>query len=136
MYQSRINPITKFPQEGYVIYSQKTLKLGTSALDSINVKRMVLDVKRVVVDAALKTVWEQNVENTRNNFVSVTTSLMGTIQVKQGIERFKVICNDTNNTRNDAEENRLNGRIEFVPTRAVEFIAINFIVTRSGVEFV
>ena len=136
MYQARINPITKFPNEGYVIFSQKTLKLGTSALDSINVKRMVLEVKRLVVEAALKQVWEQISEDLRGKFAQTATFLLSGVQLKQGIEKFKVVCDSSNNTAADVDDNRMNGRIEFVPTRAVEFIAINFIVTRSGVEFV
>ena len=119
-----------------MIFSQKTLKLGTSALDSINVKRMVLEVKRLVVEASMKLIWEQMTTDLRDKFVATSNSLLSTVQLKQGIEKFKVICNDSNNTANDINDNKMNGRIEFVPTRAVEFIAINFIVTRSGVEFV
>lgn len=136
LYSSRINPIVKFPQEGYVIFSQKTLKLGRSALENINVKRMVLEVKRAVVNSAMKQLWEQISNEVRANFVKAATSSLSTIQLKKGIERFNVICDDTNNTANDVNENRMNGRIEFKPTKSVEFIAINFIITRSGVEFV
>lgn len=136
LYAARINPIVKFPNDGYVIYSQKTLKLGKSAFDSINVKRMVLEAKRSIVDSAMKIIWEQMSEELRNNFVARATSSLSTIQLKQGIERFRVICDGSNNTNQDLNENRMRGRIEMKPTKSVEFISINFIITRSGVEFI
>lgn len=136
LYSSRINPIVKFPNENYVIFSQKTLKMGNSALDSINVKRMVLEVKRQIVDIALKTVWEQITPELYDKFTQSASSRLATIQVKQGIERFSVICNQTNNGPAEVNNNKIVGKILIVPTRSIEFIAIDFIVTRSGVEFV
>lgn len=136
LYSSRINPIVKIPNENYVIFSQKTLKMGNSALDSINVKRMVLEVKRQIVDIALKTIWEQITPDLYDKFTQSASSRLATIQVKQGIEKFSVICNQTNNGPNEVNNNKVVGRILLVPTRAIEFIAIDFIVTRSGVEFV
>jgi phage tail sheath protein FI len=97
---------------------------------------MLLEVKRLVSDVANKIVFEQNNPATRNRFIKQVTPLLAAIQTQQGIDSFRVVMDASNNTPEDAEQNRLNGRIVLVPTRAVEFIAIDFIVTNSGVSFV
>lgn len=135
LYEAKINPIANFPNGGFVIFGQKTLQQAQSALDRVNVRRMLLEVKRIVSDVALKIVFEQNTPSTRARFVSQVTPLLATIQSQQGIDQFKVVMDSSNNTQLDVEENRLNGRIVLVPTRAVEFIAIDFIVTNAGVSF-
>ena len=136
LYESRINPIANFPQGGFVIFGQKTLQFSRSALDRVNVRRMLLEVKRLVSDVANKIVFEQNNPATRNRFIKQVTPLLSAIQTQQGIDSFRVVMDASNNTPEDAEQNRLNGRIVLVPTRAVEFIAIDFIITNSGVSFV
>jgi len=135
LYDSRINPIATFPTAGYVIFGQKTLQFAKSALDRVNVRRMLLEVKRQVVAVANKIVFEPNTAETRARFVSQVTPLLATIQSQQGIDQFKVVMDDSNNTQTDVENNILNGRIVVVPTRAVEFIAIDFIITHAGVSF-
>jgi hypothetical protein len=135
LYEARINPISNFPNAGFVIFGQKTLQFAKSSLDRVNVRRMLLEVRRLVSDIANKIVFEQNTKATRDRFVSLVSPLLATIQSQQGIDSFKVIMDDSNNTPEDAEQNRLNGRIVLVPTRAVEFIAIDFIITNSGVSF-
>lgn len=135
LYESRINPITSFPNSGFVIFGQKTLQYAKSSLDRVNVRRMLLEVRRLVEEVAIKIVFEQNNQATRNRFISLITPLLSTIQNQQGIDSFRVVMDDSNNTPIDAEQNRLNGRIVLVPTRAIEFIAIDFIVTNSGVSF-
>ena len=135
MYEARINPIASFPNAGFVIFGQKTLQQARSALDRVNVRRMLLEVKRVVSDVANKIIFEQNTPATRAKFIAQVTPLLATIQMQQGIDQFKVVMDGTNNTDEDIESNRLNGRIVLVPTRAVEFIAIDFIITNSGVSF-
>ena len=132
----KINPIVKFPREGHVIMSQSTLQQAKSALGSINVKRMILEVKRVIVDIGNRTIFDQISTQTRSELVKQFTAVLGGVQSKAGIEVFKVICDDTNNTQEDIDANRMNVQIRLVPTRAVEFIAIDFIVTNSGVQFV
>lgn len=132
---ARINPIAKFPQEGIVIWGQKTLQYARSALDRVNVKRLLIEVKRVVVDVAQRIVFEQNVPETRQRFVSQTNTLLAVIQAQSGIQGFKVIMDETNNSLADVEANKLRGRIMIIPVRTVEFIPIDFIVTPSGVEF-
>jgi hypothetical protein len=135
LYDTRINPIASFPNGGFVIFGQKTLQMNKSALDRVNVRRMLLEVKRLVVGVANKLLFEQNTPEIRARFVGMTVPLLALVQAQAGIESFKVVMDDTNNTPQDAEDNKLNGRIVVVPTRAVEFIAVDFIITNSGVIF-
>lgn len=136
LYENRINPIASFPGAGFVIFGQKTLQILKSSLDRVNVRRMLLEVKRVVGDVAGNIVFEQNTPATRARFVAEVTPLLANIQAQQGIDQFKVVMDNSNNTDEDISSNILNGRIVIVPTRAVEFIAIDFIITNAGVDFV
>jgi phage tail sheath protein FI len=136
LYDNRINPITSFPGTGYVIFGQKTLQVGKSALDRVNVRRLVNEVKRVVSNIASTFLFEQNNAATRAAFVSQVNPALALVQAQQGIEGFRVIVDDTNNTQTDVIANRLNGRVIIIPTRAVEFISIDFIVTDNGASFV
>lgn len=136
LYDARINPIATFPRLGFVIYGQKTLQIRKSALDRVNVRRLLLEVKRIIINIANRIIFEQNTPAVRNKFVADSILQLGLIQSQAGVEAFQVIMNETNNTQEDVDLNRLNGRIVVVPTRAIEFIAIDFIVTNAGVEFV
>ena len=135
LYDSKINPIANFSDGSFVIFGQKTAQLNESALDRVNVRRMLLEVKRKVVGVANKILFEPNTPATRGRFINLVTPLLATIQSQQGIEQFRVIMDASNNSAEDVENNRLNGRIVVVPTRAIEFIAIDFIITNSGVDF-
>ena len=136
LYDARINPIANLTQGGFVIFGQKTLQKAKSALDRVNVRRMLLEVKRLVVQIADKLLFEPNTPATRQRFVGQIAPILALVQSQQGIEKFSVVCDSTNNTTDDVEQNRLNGRIVVVPTRSIEFIAIDFIITNSGVLFV
>lgn len=136
LYDARINPITSFPGAGFVIFGQKTLQIARSALDRVNVVRMLIELARRVTSVGLLYVFEQNNASTRARFVNQLTTELTLIQSQSGIDTFRVVMDDTNNTQTDVEQNRLNGRILIVPTRAVEYIAIDFIITNAGVEFV
>lgn len=133
---SRINPIATFPRLGFVIFGQKTLQVNRSALDRVNVRRMLLEVKRVVIRIANQLVFEQNTPEVRAKFVGDASLQLGLIQAQQGIEQFQIVMNETNNTQEDVDLNRLNGKIVVVPTRVAEFVAIDFIITNAGVSFV
>lgn len=135
LYESRINPIATFPRLGYVIYGQKTLQINKSALDRVNVRRLMCEVKRIIVTLARGVVFENNSVEVRNKFVADATIQLGMIQVAAGVESFQVVMNETNNTQVDYDMNRLNGRIVVVPTRVVEYIALDFIITPAGVSF-
>lgn len=135
MYDNRLNPIANFPNSGFAIFGQKTLQQAKSALDRVNVRRCLLEVKRIVENIAGGLLFEQNNQATRNRFKNQVTPQLALIQAQQGIDSFSVVMDNTNNTQEDVESNRLNGRIVLVPTRAIEFIAIDFIITNAGVSF-
>lgn len=136
LYDARINPIATFPRTGFVIFGQKTMQQAKSALDRVNVRRLLNECKRIVGDIAQELLFEPNTPATRQRFVSQAVLQLGVIQAQAGLENFKVVMDASNNTQKDIEENRLNGTIVVVPTRTVEFIAIDFIITNAGVEFV
>lgn len=135
LYDARINPIANFANGKIVIFGQKTLQMNRSALDRVNVRRMVLEVKRIISRIAGDFVFEQNTQILKDRFIASVTPQLSVIQSQQGIDKFKVIMDNTNNSAIDEEQNRLNGTIVLVPTRAVEFISIDFIITNSGVTF-
>jgi len=136
LYDSRINPIATFPRLGFVIYGQKTMQVAKSALDRVNVRRLLLEVKRIIIGTANSMVFEQNTTAVRNKFVADSVLQLGLIQAQAGVEAFQVICNETNNSQEDVDLNRVNGRVIVVPTRVVEFIALDFIITNNGVSFI
>jgi hypothetical protein len=136
LYDSRINPIATFPRLKYVIYGQKTLQIAKSSLDRVNVRRLMLEVKRIVVDIVRKEMFDNITPALRNKFVADVVIQLALIQSQQGIERCKVICNETNNTAEDVQLNRMNGRIVVIPTKTIENIAVDFIITNNNVMFV
>jgi hypothetical protein len=99
------------------------------------VRRLLLEVKRLVIEIALKLTFEQNNKATRDKFFSDSTLRLGLVQAQSGIEKFQVICNDSNNTTQDVELNKMNGKIVIWPTKTFEFIALDFVITTTGVEF-
>ena len=135
LYESRINPIASFPGNQIVVFGQKTLQMAKSALDRVNVRRLLLEVKRLIVGVSRGILFEQNTPETRSRFVNQVAPLLALVQAQAGVESFRVVCDDTNNSEADREANKLNGRIVIVPTRSIEFIAIDFIITNSGVSF-
>ena len=136
LYENRINPIATFPGNGFVIFGQKTLQISKSAFDRVNVRRLFLELKRVIQGVARGLLFEPNDATTRKLFVDRATPLLSLIKAQAGVEQFRVVCDETNNTQADVEASRINGRIIVVPTRAVEFIAVDFIITPAGVEFI
>jgi hypothetical protein len=135
LFDARINPVVRFPNEGYVFFSQNTLAQGKTLMSSINIKRLTLEIKRLVSNVGNKLLFEGITPGLRKQFVSEISSLLSTIQTNKGIEAFKVICDDTNNTQADVDANRMNGRIVIIPTTSVEYIVMDFVITPSGVEF-
>jgi len=135
LYDAKINPIATFPRAGFVIFGQKTLQVAQSALNRINARRMMLDIKRRIVSIAKKLTFEENTAEVRARFTAQAIQELTFVQARQGIEKFRVICDDSNNPESLIEQNRLKGQIQVVPTRAIEFISVDFIVTNSGVSF-
>ena len=135
LYEARINPIANFPGNEFVIFGQKTTQIARTALDRVNVRRLMIDIKTKIQRIAQGLLFEQNNQQTRDRFISSTSAVLSDIKIRQGIDDYRVVMDDTNNTSEDVDNNRLNGKIIVVPTRAVEFIAMDFIITNSGVEF-
>ena len=136
VYEGRVNPISTFPKNGYVIFGQKTLQRARTSLDRVNVRRMLLEVKRVIADAAIGFIFEANTPEVRSAFKKKVDNRLISVQENQGIDQFKVIIDSTNNTQTDVDNNVLNGRIILVPTRTIEFISIDFVISNSGVDFI
>ena len=135
LYEARINPIANFPGNEFVIFGQKTTQIARTALDRVNVRRLMIDIKTRIQRIAQRLLFEQNNQQTRDRFIASVSEVLSGIKVNQGIDDYRVVMDDTNNTAEDVDNNRLNGKIIVVPTRAVEFIAMDFIITNSGVSF-
>lgn len=133
---ARINPIVKFPRDGYVIMSQFTLDSEKTVLSRINVKRLLLDLKRQAILIGNALIFEQNDIQTRSLLADQLRRVLSSVQTNRGLDGFDVVCDGRNNTSADVENKRMNCQIRILPTNSVEFIAIDFIITNSGVEFV
>ena len=135
LYSSNINPIGTFPRKGVVVFGQKTLQKGTSALDRVNVRRLLIELKSFIGQTADNFVFEQNTAINRNKFINSITPYLEAIQQKQGLYAFKVVMDDSLNTPDVIDRNQLIGQIYIQPTRTAEFINLDFIVQRTGAEF-
>ena len=135
LYDVNINPIASFPNEGVVIFGQKTLQRTKSALDRINVRRLMIFLKKEISDLAKLFLFEQNNDSTRGALRLQINGVLTAVQSRFGLSEFQVILDSRNNSADDIDNNRLKVSIFVKPTRAIEFIAIDFIITRSGVEF-
>jgi hypothetical protein len=135
LYAGKVNPIATFPNVGVTAFGQKTLQQKASALDRINVRRLMIALKRYIGNVAKTLVFEQNTTVTRNRFLSQVTPYLESVQQRQGLYAFKVVMDDTNNTPDVIDRNQLVGQIYLQPTRTAEFILIDFNILPTGVEF-
>lgn len=135
LYLGKVNPIATFPGQGVVAYGQKTLQQKASALDRINVRRLLIELKSYIGQIANTLVFEQNTLATRNRFLSQVNPYLDSIQQRQGLYAFKVVMDDTNNTADVIDRNQLVGQIYIQPTRTAEFIILDFNVTPTGATF-
>lgn len=135
LYDNRINPITKFPIEGIVIFGQKTQQLRPSALDRVNVRRLLILAKRAVTAVAKNLIFEPNTSITWARFVNAVNPILEAYRRDQGINRFKVVMDGSTNTPDLIDRNAMYGKIFLEPTRAAEFISVDFILTPTGVAF-
>ena len=135
LYVNNINPIATFPRTGVSVFGQKTLQKGASALDRINVRRLLIELKSFISQVADTLVFEQNTITTRTNFLSRVNPYLETIQQKQGLYAFKIVMDDTNNTPDVIDRNQLIGQIYIQPSRTAEFIALDFILQPTGAQF-
>lgn len=135
LYAGKVNPIATFPGQGVVAYGQKTLQQKASAVDRINVRRLLIELKSYIGQIANTLVFEQNTLATRNRFLSQVNPYLDSIQQRQGLYAFKVVMDETNNTADVIDRNQLVGQIFIQPTRTAEFIILDFNVTPTGATF-
>ena len=135
LYAGRINPMADFADAGTAIFGQKTLQVKESALDRINVRRLLLQIKVLIANIAIRLVFEQNDQATIDQFLSKATPVLDTIKRERGLYDFRIKMDDSNNTTETRDRNELYGEIFLKPTRAVEFIGITFTITPSGASF-
>ena len=135
LYEGRLNPIATFVQNGVVIYGQKTLQIRQSALDRINVRRLLLQIRRVVAATSQTLLFEQNDQTLRDQFLSKVEPLLLQIQNQRGLTGFRVIMDESNNPPEVVDRNTLVGKIQLKPTRTAEFIDLTFQVLPTGARF-
>ena len=135
LYSGKINPIASFPGTGVVVYGQKTLQTKASALDRVNVRRLLIELKSYISQVALNLVFEQNSIATRNAFLAQVNPYLESVQQRQGLYAFKVVMDDTNNTADVIDRNQLVGQIFIQPTKTAEFIYLDFNILPTGATF-
>jgi len=135
LYKARINPIVSFPGEGIMLYGDKTAQAKPSAFDRINVRRLFITLEKAIATAAKYQLFEFNDEFTRAQFVNMVAPYLRDIQGRRGITDFIVVCDGSNNTGEVIDSNRFIADIYIKPARAINFITLNFVATRTGVEF-
>jgi phage tail sheath protein FI len=135
LYKKRVNPIVSFPGEGTILFGDKTLQAKPSAFDRINVRRLFIVLEKAISTAAKYQLFELNDEFTRAMFRNMTEPFLREIQGRRGITDFKVVCDETNNTGEIIDSNQFVADIYIKPARSINFITLNFIATRTGVDF-
>jgi hypothetical protein len=135
LYTGKINPLATLPGRGVVVFGQKTLQTKASALDRVNVRRLLISLKSYISQVADNLVFEQNTAATRNQFLSQVNPYLDSVQQRQGLYAFKVVMDDTNNTPDVIDRNQLVGAIYLQPTKTAEFIYLNFNILPTGATF-
>jgi len=136
LYAGNVNPIASFPSvSGPVVYGQKTLQKKASALDRVNVRRLLIELKEFIGNQANNLVFEQNTIATRNNFLASVNPFLESVVQRQGLFAFRVVMDDTNNTADVIDRNQLVGQIFIQPARTAEFIVLDFVVEPTGATF-
>jgi len=135
LYEGKVNPIAQFPGEGIVAFGQKTLQDKASALDRINVRRLLIKVKKFVASTSRYLVFEQNTAQTRSRFINTVQPYLEGVQQRQGLYAFRVVMDETNNTPDVIDRNILAGQIFLQPTKTAEFIVIDFNILPTGASF-
>ena len=135
LYQNKVNPIATFPGRGVVVFGQKTLQTQASALDRVNVRRLLITLKNYISQVADNLVFEQNTAATRNGFLAQVNPYLESVQQRQGLYAFKVVMNESNNGPDIVDRNELRGAIYVQPTKTAEFIYLDFNILPTGAEF-
>ena len=135
LYENRVNPIANFPNEGICVWGQKTLQARPSALDRVNVRRLLIEVKKFIASSTRYLVFEQNTSATRNRFLSIVNPYLEQVRAQQGLSAFRVVMDETNNTPDVIDRNIMYGQIFLQPTRTAEFIVLDFNIQPTGASF-
>jgi phage tail sheath protein FI len=135
LYEARINPIASFPSSGIVVFGQKTLQERQSALDRINVRRLVIYLKKQISVLSTQVLFEQNVQATWNRFKALIEPFLANVKVQFGITDYKLILDESTTTPDLIDQNILYAKIMIKPARAIEYIAIDFVVASTGASF-
>jgi hypothetical protein len=135
LYNGNVNPLATFPGEGVVVFGQKTLQRKATALDRVNVRRLLIALKDFIGQVGKNLVFEQNTNVTRNRFLSQVNPYLESVVQRQGLYAYKVVMDDTNNTADVIDRNQLVGQIYIQPTKTAEFIILNFNVLPTGATF-
>lgn len=135
LYEGKVNPIAAFPGSGIVVWGQKTLQDASSALDRVNVRRLLINIKKFFASTSKYLVFEQNVASTRNKFLSIVNPYLESVQQRSGLYAFFVKMDEENNTPDIIDRNILYGQIYLKPTRTAEFIVLDFNILATGASF-
>ena len=135
LYDSNVNPIATFPGQGVTVFGQKTTQKKASALDRVNVRRLLINIKSFVARSSRTLVFEQNTTDLRDQFLNTVNPFLDQVQSNAGLQAFEVIMDDTNNTPETIDRNQLVGLIRLQPTRTAEFIVLDFTIEPSGAAF-
>ena len=135
LYESNLNPIATFPNSGVVVFGQKTLQKKASALDRVNVRRLLINAKKFIASTTKFLVFENNTAATRNRFLSLVNPYFESVQQRQGLYAFKVVMDESNNTPDVIDRNQMVGQIFLQPAKAAEFIIIDFNILPTGAAF-
>ena len=135
LYENNINPIATFPAEGVVIFGQKTLQAGQSALDRINVRRLLLLLKSRVSAISRTLLFDNNVQSTWARFTSEVEPVLSDVKARFGLTDYKIVLDETTTTADLIDRNIMYAKIFLKPTRAIEFIAVDFVITNTGASF-
>ena len=135
LYESAVNPIATFPNTGVVVFGQKTLQKKASALDRVNVRRLLIAAKKFIASTTKYLVFENNTAATRNRFLSIANPYFENIQQRQGLYAFKVVMDETTNTPDVIDRNEMRGQIFLQPAKTAEFIIVDFNIMPTGASF-
>jgi phage tail sheath protein FI len=135
LYDSNVNPIATFPGQGVTVFGQKTLQKKSSALDRINVRRLLIRVKKFIASSSRFLVFEQNTAATRRRFLGIVNPFLENVQSQSGLSAFRVVMDETNNTPDTIDRNQLVGQLFLQPTRTAEFIVLDFTIQPTGASF-
>jgi phage tail sheath protein FI len=135
LYKAQVNPLAAFPGQGIVLYGDKTGQVKASAFDRINVRRLFITLEKAISTASKFQLFELNDEFTRAQFRNLVEPFLRDVKGRRGITDFLVVCDETNNTGQVIDTNRFVADIYIKPARSINFITLNFVATRTGVDF-